>query len=145
MFVLGRVAHRIRTCGDMWLPVCWSMCGRFVFVGLFCVFEFVFLLVGGYFSCLCACVSCCVCVRSVCVCVRVCVCARAFVCVACLCVCACGWLGGWIVFFFCESALRVPPAETRLTVYRRLQILQTISDLPRSKNQNFFALFQEYF
>ena len=78
---------------------------------------------------------CSACVRSVCVCVcvrlRVCfVCACVFflcvvcvcvVCVVCPCVCACGWLGGLIVFF-CGSALRVPPAETRLTVYRRLEI-----------------------
>ena len=35
-FVLGRVAHRIRTCGhNMWLLTCLSMCCRFGRVGHF--------------------------------------------------------------------------------------------------------------
>ena len=68
--------------------------------------------------------ACCVCV----LCVRVfsfCVWRVRLVCVVCPCVCACGWLGGLIVFFV-ASALRVPPAETRLTVYRRLEMFAAL-------------------
>ena len=72
----------------------------------------------GVCVCVCACAVCVVC---------------AFVCVV-GCVCACVSLSRVFVFapvFFCvrvlfgvvASALRVPPAETRLTVYRRLDIL----------------------
>ena len=75
--------------------------------------------------CLCAfgvrvCLRAFACVFCVCVCFLF-VCGVCVVCVVCPCVCACGWLGGLIVFFV-GSALRVPPAETRLTVYRRLEI-----------------------
>ena len=54
--------------------------------------------------------------------VRPCVCVRVRLSVSRVCVFAhvVGLAGG--SFFFCESALRVPPAETRLTVYRRLEI-----------------------
>ena len=101
-----------RSAGQCVGVLCLSVC--FVFLSLFFCWLVVIFLV-----CARACLVVSVCVR--CACASVCVRARAFVCVACLCVCACGWLGGWIVFF-CESALRVPPAETRLTVYRRLEI-----------------------
>ena len=73
----------------------------------------------------CACVFACVCVLRVCF---VCACVF-FLCVVCACglcrvsVCLRMWLAWRVDRFFCESALRVPPAETRLTVYRRLEIL----------------------
>ena len=71
----------------------------------------------------CACVFACVCVLRVCF---VCACVF-FLCVACACglcrvsVCLRMWLAWWVDRFFVASALRVPPAETRLTVYRRLE------------------------
>ena len=94
------VYARAVICGCRSAGQCVGVLFCFVFVGLFCVCEFVFLLVGDYFLFVCAraCLVVCMCVRCACASVCVCVCARAFVCVACLCVCACGWLGGLIFF-----------------------------------------------
>ena len=48
MFVLGRVAHRIHTCGHMWLPTCLSMCWRFGRVGHLFVLRWLgFVLLGN--------------------------------------------------------------------------------------------------
>ena len=47
MFVLGRVAHRIHTCGHMWLPTCLSMCWRFGPVGQFFVYAMAGFCVVG--------------------------------------------------------------------------------------------------
>ena len=78
----------------------------------------------------------CLCVRVCCVrCLYVCVCYGLCVCVcvsvAYLCVCARAFFVRVLFDVFVASALRVPPAETRLTVYRRLDI----SDLLESKTR----------